>query len=1438
MKRLVLLAAVLACLVQFGTAPTIAQSDGPLKYLTSSFVTGDVVVGGTSLFRKGVNGFATQNINISGVPANAEILSAYLYVQTTARESAGEDAAIAGAKFKGFSLNTPGVNGGPVAKALNWADGTQACWSYGWNPRRRLITYRADVLRFLEINPSTGKHIANGNHVVQVADAGRLGLGDDDEDSPSMTGPRAVGASLVLIYRSADPAAALRSIVIYDGGATKRSFETFSQRIQGFYQAAAVGPDAKMTHIVGDGQLIFSEKVQFDALTFGANPYIGRLGLRWDNPTFALQSALKTYPATSTQNVVKVSPNGLLSDCLSWSAIVVSTKVQDADNDGLLDIWESSTSEIKDPTGQALPRLQQMGASAQHKDVFVEIGYLKTNGTVIYGTGAEAKEKPAHSHFPPLDALKQVALAFKDSPVTNPDNVQGVNVHFDVGNTYQRDPTDPVNPNGVPSYILPAGLALGGRSVSETAACPGPGDTIVECPQIPSPGRYVMPGQYPNYPGTVGWKTGFRFYRDEILGFSRARKDIFRYALFVHALGIPKEENEFLPGTTTPNPAFHIPRTNTGVADWAGGDHLVAMGAFDDSDGLPVGTPFMQASTLMHEWGHNFGRRHGGDLFELNCKPQYFSVMNYMYQLRGLLDVGGVPRLDYNRPDPVLTLTENNLSDALVNGLRYRMGWYAPKETSYLKNLGLPTNPLLGVATKHCDGSPVLPTDPNMVRIDATGLLDPIDWNADTQTGAGAQDINFDGLKTVLTPGSNDWPKLRFNQLGARRSIGGLFLDKLNRPTVGPLSLNAGKGDLGKGDLGKGDLGKGDLGKGDLGKGDLGKGDLGKGDLGAGIISINLGKGDLGKGDLGGGDLDVGSGVPGAPDQFVALEIDFETAAATTGGNPTPPSAVQACLTNGEGQCTGGSGDRPVRLNWLAPNVGEVDEYLVYRFVVPEPFEPPAAILGTDLIDVIGDGVEEPLVTTYLDDDAPAGAHLAYVVVARFTDGRISGISNFAKVTTPEAEGGIGNLFFSGPNVSAIFDGTPKPVTVTTSPEGLAFSVTYYDPRSAVTSPVPPTAYGAYLVTATLNYPYTGTATIIQTIASTLRAGGTGGGPVNSFCEPEAFATGLRPSTNSYYGLLGYQLLCNAGDNPSRVFGPPNPGYPGTTPYTEADAACSPGDVMVGVHGETAAPFGFTVLRNIGPRCSAPGSDSFYDVGPVGGGTYPGTPFELQCDYPQVARAVVGGVGEAVDGVALVCGPLPAAPPTIASTSPATIGPGQMIVLRGTAMPASGPANIVFNQGGPDQASDYTFYATPTLVIARSPTSLVAGPATVRVTNGETTTPTSAITVTTGPGAPVLAALRSACGGPDITSVGPSQTIYVLADGVDTSGTSFIWTPAEGPTLVTGTNFTTGGPGYVCTQTTAPAGLTPGQGPWTLSITTTVASTQSPQSNAIGITVP
>jgi hypothetical protein len=57
---------------------------------------------------------------------------------------------------------------------------------------------------------------------------------------------------------------------------------------------------------------------------------------------------------------------------------------------------------------------------------------------------------------------------------------------------------------------------------------------------------------------------------------------------------------------------------------------------FTTTAGSPLNTLInMQASTVMHELGHNLGLMHGG--FEnANYKPNYWSVMNYLYQLEGL----------------------------------------------------------------------------------------------------------------------------------------------------------------------------------------------------------------------------------------------------------------------------------------------------------------------------------------------------------------------------------------------------------------------------------------------------------------------------------------------------------------------------------------------------------------------------------------------------------------------------------------------------------------------------------------------------------------------------------------------------------------------------------------------------------------------------------
>ena len=239
-------------------------------------------------------------------------------------------------------------------------------------------------------------------------------FGDVNEggtESGGGSGPRAIGASLVVVYR--DSAMPFKAIVIYDGGFKKTAFATMNQTIAGFYQASDESDGtAKMTHIVGDGRQGVSERVFLDGQLIATNPFVGAEGPKWDNPTFPLTSIPPPLDPGGASVAVKVAPNGLLSDCLCYSGIVLSTEVQDSDGDGLLDVWETNPS-LVDPNGQPLPNLKAMGASKDFKDLFIEIGYMETLDPTTYG----GVPKPAHSHLPAPAALKLVGDAFANAPL-------------------------------------------------------------------------------------------------------------------------------------------------------------------------------------------------------------------------------------------------------------------------------------------------------------------------------------------------------------------------------------------------------------------------------------------------------------------------------------------------------------------------------------------------------------------------------------------------------------------------------------------------------------------------------------------------------------------------------------------------------------------------------------------------------------------------------------------------------------------------------------------------------------------------------------------------------------------------------------------------------------------------------------------------------------
>jgi hypothetical protein len=105
--------------------------------------------------------------------------------------------------------------------------------------------------------------------------------------------------------------------------------------------------------------------------------------------------------------------------------------------------------------------------------------------------------------------------------------------------------------------------------------------------------------------GGLGASDDFRVYK--AANFAANRNGYFHYVLNPHRYA-----------TTS---------SSSGLAEINGDDLIVSLQCFSST----VNT----ANTIMHELGHNIGLRHGG-FEDQNYKPNYNSVMNYLYQFPGI----------------------------------------------------------------------------------------------------------------------------------------------------------------------------------------------------------------------------------------------------------------------------------------------------------------------------------------------------------------------------------------------------------------------------------------------------------------------------------------------------------------------------------------------------------------------------------------------------------------------------------------------------------------------------------------------------------------------------------------------------------------------------------------------------------------------------------
>ena len=852
---------VLVVAQMVGRAATVPSQ---LHYSRGFLVTGNYVVGGVDLTETAnpiVNGFSTGTIQMgNAVPPKADIVAAYLYWETITLTSTPSQGA--GVKFRGVNIDI--TNDLTVKETSQPLIGeTAPCWSTG--VPLTMHHYRADVLRLLPMlvdatNQPTGKRIVNdADLIAHSLPAHTVTL----PVSPDNNIPESAGASLVVIYREdpnpgAAPTEPLRKIVIYDGLHIQTSInEATTLNIQGFYKAASPA-SAKITHIIGSGQPNSRERILFNGNTLESDPFkIGSASQRaWSQDATSTTNAtydVSAYMGAATNSAqygqtvtttIDHSPTTGGFDCITSGAVIFSTAVQDNDDDGLPDGLEDATSAMTDPDGTPLPNLHAMGADSNQADAFVEVNAMRADAGTEYGSAlapydlaksiTTKTDDNGHHHLPTPADIKMIGDRL---------DLHGIRLHVDVGplvessglcenpitgsgalpicyhsrpNVIHTDWVDNYSSTDADEYLVGSGipssngatLARGGEIITERA-CDAAEPTC----------------QFPDFPGTVGWKVDFKFHRDwpvdnegqefsidpmasdyfnwntgsHRIRFDAGRRGVFHYVLYAHARGKPKSMPcliNGLPGPydknngtacTTANPDFnsleyHVPSSASGIADLPGYNVMVALGLWDEF----VGRPFVRASTTFHELGHNWELWHGGisadwgnkalgstTYIEPHCKPYYLSSMSYLFQVHGLFDVNDVINLDFSGTAYAGSAETGTLQDSVQGDLSpsplYEPAWFAPSSSQLASTLGV------SAATKYCSGQKFTGT-PFMARVHTSSPSANIDWKGDgyappasLNNSVNNQDVNFDGTVTGglrVLGGFDDWVNIRLNQVG------------------------------------------------------------------------------------------------------------------------------------------------------------------------------------------------------------------------------------------------------------------------------------------------------------------------------------------------------------------------------------------------------------------------------------------------------------------------------------------------------------------------------------------------------------------------------------------------------------------------------------------------------------------------------------------------
>ena len=177
--------------------------------------------------------------------------------------------------------------------------------------------------------------------------------------------------------------------------------------------------------------------------------------------------------------------------------------------------------------------------------------------------------------IPRIEALQKMVDAFA---------VKGIAVHFDAGTQFS-------------AAFSPANFNL------------GQGNNTVTYEQCVDFTRGICTSNVSQLRSVYDWK---------LANFELRRKNIFHYMLF--------GSSQLVGGGSG----------SSGRAEIVGNDSIITLGGWGLTTSPDANKLInYQAGTIMHEFGHNLGLFHGGNE-DVNYKPNYYSVMNYLYQLNGL----------------------------------------------------------------------------------------------------------------------------------------------------------------------------------------------------------------------------------------------------------------------------------------------------------------------------------------------------------------------------------------------------------------------------------------------------------------------------------------------------------------------------------------------------------------------------------------------------------------------------------------------------------------------------------------------------------------------------------------------------------------------------------------------------------------------------------